>query len=188
MSACGGSIIKLKRAIIKMPERSDFHHYSLFINHYSFLMPVSLPILIKCRIFPLIWSRRLCQEKSGSEFKFLIKSDSFIVTVQGSKVLGSGVQPSRWRWSCEFDQKRTYWTSNIEWMNSVYFIKRTELSNSKVRNSAVLRFAVQPLNLWTSEPLNPSRYNPERWTLNLWTYLDIILNGESRTCERLLFL
>jgi hypothetical protein len=29
--ACGGSIIKLKRAIIKMPERSDFHHYSLFI-------------------------------------------------------------------------------------------------------------------------------------------------------------
>jgi hypothetical protein len=31
MSACGGSIIKLKRAIIKMPERSDFHHYSLFI-------------------------------------------------------------------------------------------------------------------------------------------------------------
>jgi hypothetical protein len=45
MSACGGSI--LLKIIKKSTERSDFHNYSIFIIHYSFLgshyHPVKFP-------------------------------------------------------------------------------------------------------------------------------------------------
>ena len=36
---------------------------------------------VKCRIFSFIWSRWLCQEKSGPEFQFLTKSNSLLVII-----------------------------------------------------------------------------------------------------------
>jgi hypothetical protein len=57
---------------------------------------MDLPILIKCRIFSFIWSQGFCQEKSGPEFQFLIKSNSLKATVQRFRVQRFRVE--RWHW------------------------------------------------------------------------------------------